>query len=364
MYIYLIANTLKMKNQILTLLFVGFLFLGCSAQNTKNHPTTSVNNGDLNPNTLLDSIDYSLAENWAVLPGKYPDNLKEYAIQNPQDSIDVFYVYPTLIVSDKDERWNVPIDDSIQKTKVINTAIRFQASAWASSGNLYVPYYQQAHLRSYSNLENGGTTALLLAYSDVKAAFEYYLKHYNHGHGIILAGHSQGSTHVAALLHDFFDGKPLQNQLVAAYIPGIGFDKDQFGTVRFMDHPQQTGGFVTWNTFKKKFDKKNYKWYKGKIVINPVTWDTTRMAQRELHKGFLYSNGKMYKNSFVTHIGNGVIWISPPHFPYRYLTFLMRNFHTGDINLFWEDIRENSLLRIKSYRKNHNDSHYKVENTN
>jgi hypothetical protein len=349
-----------MKLKILPLLFIGFLFLGCSVQNTKNHSTSSINNSN-----LLDSIDYSFAKNWAVLPGNYPDNLKEYPVQKPQDSIDVFYVYPTLLVSNKDNRWNVPIGDSIQRNKVLNVAVRFQASAWAKSGNLYVPYYQQAHIRSYDNLENGGKTALLLAYSDVKAAFAYYLKHYNHGRGIILAGHSQGSTHIANLLRDFFDGKPLQKQLVAAYIPGVGLDRNQFKTIPFMEHPDQIGGFVTWNTFKKKFDLQNYKWYKGKVVINPVTWDTTAIANRELHKGFLYSNGKMYKNSFDTHTADGVIWISTPHFPYRYLAFIMRNYHSGDVNLFWEDIQENSLLRIKSFRTNQKIFYYaKSENTN
>ncbi|WP_338408637.1 DUF3089 domain-containing protein [uncultured Flavobacterium sp.] len=339
-----------MKNKILLLLFVGFLFTGCKSQKNKNSITTSTEKNSAISNTLLGVIDYSHAENWAVLPGNYPASLKDYPVQNPQDSIDVFYVYPTLIISDKDERWNVPIDDSIQKAKVLNSAVRFQASAWASSGDLYVPYYRQAHIRSYSNLKNGGTTALKLSYSDVKASFEYYLEHYNHGRGIILAGHSQGSTHIAALLHDFFDGKSLQNQLVAAYVPGIGFDKNQFGTVPFMDQPSQIGGFVTWNTFKRKYDKNDYKWYKGKAVINPVTWDTTAIAERELHKGFLYSNGKMYKNSFATHLADGVIWISAPHFPYRYLVFLMRNYHTGDVNLFWEDINKNSLMRVQNYK--------------
>lgn len=341
-----------MKNQILTVLFVGFLFFGCKVQNTKNYPTTSTNKNSANPVALLAPVDYSSVDNWAVLPGKYPDNLKEYSVQNPQDSIDVFYVYPTLIVSEKDKRWNVSIDDSVQIRKVLNIAVRFQASAWGSSGSLYVPYYRQAHIRSYHNLENTGRTALLLAYSDVKAAFEYYLKHYNNGRGIILASHSQGSSHISCLLSDFFDGKPLQSQLVAAYIPGIGLDKNQFKTIPLMENPNQTGGFVTWNTFKKKFDKKNYKWYKGKVVINPVTWDTTAIAPRELHKGFLYSNGKMYTNSFDTHTDNGVIWISTPRFPYRYLTVAMRNYHSGDVNLFWEDIRENSLLRVKTFRSN------------
>lgn len=341
-----------MKRQLLSLFLVGFLFFGCKVQNTKNYPTTSANGNSANPIALLEPVDYSSVNNWAVLPGNYPDILKEYAVQNPQDSIDVFYVYPTFIVSDKDKRWNVPINDSAQIKKIINTAVRFQASAWGSSGSLYVPYYRQAHLRSYRNLENGGKTALLFAYSDVKAAFEYYLKHYNHGRGIILAGHSQGSTHISFLLRDFFDGKPLQKQLVAAYVPGVGFDKNQFKTIPLMKQPNQTGGFVTWNTFKKKFDKKNYKWYKGKVVINPVTWDTTAIAKRELHKGFLYTDGKMYTNSFDTHTDNGVIWISTPHFPFRYIIVSLPNYHIGDVNLFWEDIRENSLLRVKTFRSN------------
>jgi hypothetical protein len=331
-----------MKYQILSLLVIGFLFSGCKTQ--------IINTNAIPPVVFKDSVDYSSTNNWAVLPGYYPKNLKDYSVQNPQDSIDVFYVYPTLIVSDKDKRWNVPIEDSVQIKKILHTAVRFQASAWGSSGSLYVPYYRQAHIRSYSRLESGGTKALLLAYTDVKAAFEYYLKHYNHGRGIILAGHSQGSTHIARLLADFFDDKPLQNQLVAAYIPGMGFEKNQFSTIPFMVHPDQIGGFVTWNTFKKRFDKENYKWFKGKLVVNPVTWDTTAIALRDLHKGFLFSNGKMYKNSFVTHTANGVIWISIPHFPYRYLTFTMRNYHTGDVNLFWEDISENALLRVQAYR--------------
>jgi len=339
----------KMKHQILSSFFVAFLFIGCKVQNITNSTTT--------PDAFTNAVDYSSSINWAVLPGNYPDNLKEYSVQNPQDSIDVFYVYPTLLLSKKDKRWNVSIEDSIQKNKVLSIAVRFQASAWGSSGNLYVPYYRQAHIRAYNNLENGGKTALLMAYSDVKEAFEYYLKHYNHGRGIILASHSQGSTHVSYLLRDFFDGKPLQKQLVAAYIPGVGVDKNQFKTIPFMEHPDQTGGFVSWNTFKKKFDQEKYKWLKGKVVINPVTWDTTSFAQRELHKGFLYSNGKMYKNSFDTHTDNGVIWISTPHFPYRYLTLIMKNYHSGDVNLFWEDIRENSLLRIKTFRSNQKKLH-------
>ncbi|MFL0068994.1 hypothetical protein V2605_09705 [Tenacibaculum maritimum] len=29
--------------------------------------------------------------------------------------------------------------------------------------------------------------------------------------------------------------------------------------------------------------------------------------------------------------------------------FFLKNYHTGDINLFWQDIRENAILRTKAY---------------
>lgn len=296
-----------------------------------------------------DSVDYSKQYNWAVLPDNYPVEIQKFGSKSVNDSIDVFYIYPTLITSKEDVRWNVPIEDSIQQKKILDGVICFQASAWSEAGNMYAPFYRQAHIRSYYNLENGGREALLLAYADVKKAFEYYLEHYNRGKGIILAGHSQGSTHLSFILRDFFDNKPLQKQLVAAYLPGIGFEKDMYKTIPFMSTPDQIGGFVSWNTFKRKIDQKQYKWYKDKAVINPVTWDTTEVARRSLHKGFLFSNGKMYSQSFNTHVGNGIIWITTPHFPYRYLAFTMDHYHVGDVNLFWEDIRENALLRSEKF---------------
>lgn len=119
-----------------------------------------------------------------------------------------------------------------------------------------------------------------------------------------------------------------------------------------MTSKEEIGGYVTWNTFKKKYDLELYnKWYKGKSVINPVTWDTSGFASRSQHRGFLFSNGKMYKQSFDTHLGDGVVWITAPRFPYRYMSFSMKNYHVGDVNLFWEDIRINSRLRAAEYLK-------------
>ena len=172
---------------------------------------------------------YNNEKNWAVLPNSSFGELKEFTSKEIDTlQADVFYVYPTLNTENDDLRWNVPVEDIEQQNKVLNKAVLFQASAFATSGKLYVPYYRQAHLRSYKMLENGGDKALLLAYSDVKKAFEVYLKNYNKGRPIIIASHSQGSTHAKFLLRDFFDNKPLQEKLIAAYIVGTVLKSDLF----------------------------------------------------------------------------------------------------------------------------------------
>ena len=41
--------------------------------------------------------------------------------------------------------------------------------------------------------------------------------------------------------------------------------------------------------------------------------------------------------------------ISLPHFPFRALAFTMDDYHSGDINLFWDDIRVNAKLRALEF---------------
>lgn len=289
---------------------------------------------------------------WAVLPDAYPENLKHWQTNSAILEADVFYIYPTLNIDKKDLRWNVPVTDSIQNNKVIDKAVYFQASAFLNAGKLYVPYYRQAHLRAYTRFEKGGKQALNLAYSDVKKAFKTYLEKYNHGRPIIIAAHSQGTTHAIQLLKDFFDGKPLQNQLVAAYLPGIAIKKNAFEHLEMMTSPTQTGGFVSWNTFKKNYYPKTYdKWFKGAEVSNPIDWDNTNDSERSDHKGFLFTNDKLYSQALQVYVKDGILWTSLPHFPFRLLVLGKKRYHEGDINLFWEDIRENATLRVESYLK-------------
>jgi hypothetical protein len=105
---------------------------------------------------------------------------------------------------------------------------------------------------------------------------------------------------------------------------------------------------------KKKINHDKYdRWYKGKAVVNPVTWDLSQEVSRNAHQGFLFSNDKLYRQSFNTHLIDGAIWISTPHFPFRSMAWTMDDYHIGDVNLFWEDIRQNAKLRARTYLHQH-----------
>ena len=333
-----------MKTKLSYFVLLLILFSGCKA-NYDASDYIKLENTDV--------PDYKLEENWAVLPNKYTADFAEFASKESDTlKADVFYVYPTLNTEKDDFRWNVSIDDKKQQEKVLNKAVLYQASAFATSGKIYVPYYRQAHLRSYSNLTNGGEEALLLAYSDVKKAFEVYLKKYNKGRPIIIASHSQGSTHTKFLLRDFFDEKPLQNKLIAAYIVGTIVKPDKFKTITVMTEPNETGGFVGWNTFKKGYySKKGKDYFKGSVTTNPITWNLDKTTTLEQHKGFLYSNNKIYDKALKIEVTDGLIWSTTPKFPGRLFMSFIKNYHVGDINLFWKDIQQNAELRTNTYFK-------------
>lgn len=297
-------------------------------------------------------LDYSDNDLWAILPDDPPHVFDFFGIDEVKNPVDVFFVYPTILDDKKDRRWNASVRDTVHLNEVLNSTIKYQASAWYGLGKMYAPFYRQAHIRSFREefKQQGGDAALDYAYQDVKRAFEYYLNNHNNGRPIVLASHSQGTLHAARLLQDFFDGKPLQNQLVAAYLVGIGIPKDAFANIPLMEQSDKTGGFVSWNAYKKgKLPKRYDYWYKGKTTTNPVTWDGQLYSNFSDHKGVLYRDLKIYPQSLEVTVNDGMLWVSLPKIPKRFWMSFVSNYHFADINLFWEDIRQNTQLRIETF---------------
>ena len=296
---------------------------------------------------------YADAAYWAVLPNSYPQALIEIIGEFEEKDTDVFFVYPTLLTDKKDPSWNADIQRKDIRESVINQSVKYQASAFAAAGNLYVPFYRQSHYKIYvAPHKQEEEKSRELAYSDVRAAFQYYLKHYNNGRPIIIASHSQGSIMCGMLLNEFFDGTPLQDQLVAAYIPGIKFTEQNFKHLKEMNQPLATGGYISWNTYKRKNYPSNYKqWYKGGTTTNPITWDNANQTDASKHLGVLNSDGKIYPNALSIERIDGMIWSTVPKIPKRFLLSFVKNYHFADINLFWKDIEKNAVDRVNAFQQ-------------
>lgn len=300
--------------------------------------------------------DYNNLESWAAHPKIEISPLTKYKQEGAK--ADVFYIYPTIITEVSNTDWNADIYDKETKESIVDIAIKYQASAWASSSRVFSPFYRQVHYRAFFEpyTSNGGRPAYEIAYADIKKAFDYYLDNYNNGRPIIIAGHSQGAGHGIRLLKEYFDNKPLQSQLVAAYLIGTNIKQDQFENIKPMFKADATGGFVNWNSYKRNKKPRINKdpaynsWKEGNVVVNPITWNKEIKSRLEDHKGMLFSDEKVYSNSVEIELTRGMLWVKlPKKIPNRFLFRFIRNYHFADINLFWEDIRINADVRIDSY---------------
>ena len=302
---------------------------------------------------------YENLESWAAHPNKTDSVIDVfYTTEKENLKADVFYIYPTLLTDNKNDSWNSDIKDPNQNNVVRNIAIRYQASAWANAGRIYSPLYRQVHYRSFYEpyTSNGGKNAGEIAYDDIRRAFIFYLEKFNQGRPIIIAGHSQGAYHCKTLLKEFFDGKELQNQLVAAYIPGTRVDINEFNTIHALKDPVDVKGYLSWNTFRiNKKPKKgrhpaHFSWKKNQFVTNPIKWDESRSGSIDEHKGLLFYDQKIYPNSVKILIYDGLLWSSVPKgIKGSLLLKLIKNYHFGDVNLFWKDISENAKKRVESF---------------
>ena len=304
--------------------------------------------------------DYSNLDYWASHPGKWdpadtiPSALSE---EKKEKIVDVFFLHPTTLTEEGDELvTNASIDDPRINYKTDHTAILYQASAFNERARVFAPRYRQAHIKMYGEKDSTKQKeAFELAYQDIKKAFEYYLSNENMGRPIIIASHSQGTTHSTRLIKEFFDGKPLSQQLVCAYLVGMGVKKDIYQSIPVCMDSLSTGCFMSWRTFRNDY---NDGWAKRDdssfAVVNPITWKTTtEIGNRELHQGaILYNLKKIYRNTHETQAEGGAVWISRPKFPGSFL-YTNKNYHAGDINLFYVDIRKDVSRRIDQYLSRH-----------
>lgn len=313
--------------------------------------------------------DYSNENNWSALPWKNDsaDDVPTDKYTNKQDKavVDVFFVHPTTI-SKAYGKWNADLTDEKLNKKVDNLPIHHQASVFNGSGRVFAPRYRQANYEAFMTLGTSNSNkALALAYSDVKAAFLYYLENWNEGKPFIIAGHSQGSFHNIQLVKEVIDTTALLNQMVAAYLVGMPVVKTDFKNCKPCQQEDDTNCFLTWNTMKKKSYPQFYEeYFKNAICHNPLSWETNEFyCSEDYHEGMVPKEfRKFYKNMHGAKVHKGVLWVDAVKIPGIPFSRLVKNWHIGDYNLFYGNIRENVAVRVNEYLKSNNFALWKKHN--
>jgi hypothetical protein len=329
-----------MMNIKISVLFCLPLFCGACAFKPKGHFVLE---------RLPKGVDYADSSSWAALPWVQDaaDLLPADTMTDVQSTsrVDVFFLHPTMYTSGKN--WNASIQSSKQNRFVDQRTIKYQASIFNGVGRVYAPRYRQAHLNAFftKTRKPDAEQALQAAYADIKAAFEYYLKHYNDGRPFILAGHSQGAFHAKQLLKDYVEGKQLQDQLVAAYLVGYPVFENEFSQLPHCGSPEQIGCFVSWRTFKRSYAfRKAHE--KNVICTNPISWkrDEVYVPKTAQRGAVLKKFNQVLPQACDAQVYNGVLAVRKPKFPGSAF-LIIRNYHPGDLNFFYFDVRENAALR-------------------
>jgi hypothetical protein len=167
--------------------------------------------------------------------------------------IDCFYVYPTVS--------NQATKNATQTAEPeVRSIALFQAQRFSTRCRVFAPLYREVTAAGVSVAsQTHDTSGYDVAYGDVREAWRRYLRKDNHGRGVVLIGHSQGSRMLRALIRSEIDPKPrVRRRLVSAIIPGanatvakgrrVGGD---FRHVPACSRRAQTGCVISYSTFNE-----------------------------------------------------------------------------------------------------------------
>lgn len=215
--------------------------------------------------------DYSKPETWLCRPGRVGDACSSSKLdstmvaasgrlkveewkRNPNPPVDCFYVYPTV---SNDATAN---SDMIANAEELR-AIEHQFARFASHCRVYAPLHRQVTLTALRGIMTGKPMPeadFALPYKDVSDAWNFYLEHDNHGRGVVLIGHSQGSGILTRLIRDEIDNNEAKRGLlISAFLLGTNLPvpegKDAggaFENIPLCRSTGQTGCVVAFASFR------------------------------------------------------------------------------------------------------------------
>ena len=292
-----------------------------------------------------------------------------YAPRKTPGGAAVFFIHPTSYVSR--DHWNAPLDDPETNDRAA-LFLRGQASAFNEVGEVWAPRYRQATFGAFLTSVADAERALALAYTDVNAAFDAFLRQVAPTRPIILAGHSQGALHLTRLLRDRVARDPaLAARIVAAYV--VGWPVSRTADLPRMALPEcaradQPRCILSWQSFAEPADPSlivdTYDRTTGftgaarkgtaMVCTNPLTGTPNATAAAAANRGTLYpakdlATAAITVGAVPARCAGDFLLIGDPPAVGPYV-LPGNNYHVYDYSLFWANVRADAARRLAAFR--------------
>ncbi len=219
---------------------------------------------------------------YVPLPPDYSDPMMWHVIKNDSDGsgADVFYIPSTWEFD-----WTT-LDGAVchyadpsraDHRADMSIEIEGVADYMADGNDFYSPFYRHITLDSWATLNEDTISRRYheVAFQDVKAAFDLYMREHNEGRPFILAGFSQGGKSVVELLKTL--GEDTRSRLVAAYVMGYKVTPDDVASCPYIKAASDsidTGTVICYNSVSDVKYTKPVVAAPNAMCINPVNWKT------------------------------------------------------------------------------------------
>lgn len=282
---------------------------------------------------------------------------------------DVFYIAPTCIFDWKDSSGqllhNMDINNERQRAAV-NGAVVLAEKLFGDSCNFYAPYYRQITIESwYLYPHTEWQKRFDIAMSDIKSAFDYYIKHINNGRPFILAGHSQGAKAVIELLKSSMNEETYK-RLIAAYPIGFSINQTELDQNKYLVPAQDSLDLGVIIAFNSVIDNSGLSpmLKDNKVCINPINWKTDETyADSTKNRGtvFIGPDGSIVSEragSIAAKINkeHNVLFVEGAsadkyYVPQIKLLFPKGSFHVQEFNFYFRNLQKNVIDRMHSWYK-------------
>lgn len=234
--------------------------------------------------------DYNDSSNWA------------YWRVGEGKAADLFIICPTVDLG-TDGHTNMSLADEQTKASFVG-ALNMQRGIYDADCRMYAPYYRQATLADYTLPAQEAAPYFDLAYSDVRAAFMYYMQHENNGRPFVLSGFSQGAEMCLRLLKEFGKTDFVQDNMIACYAIGWRFtpqEAEQYPYIRPAQSADDLGTVIIFNSEAPEVTASLMVPQGAKsFCINPLNWRTdAKAAAKTLNAGACFTD---YSGSIVREV--------------------------------------------------------------